>query len=422
MSAEDPHRSKRLFVGLLAGLLAVAAVVRVLLILRMGPHFYFADTAEYESAARSLLAGHGIGRDFPRAPLYPAFMALGFALFGAGNYTGVRLLQLAAGLLVVVLSMRLGYRLGGRPGAVLAGASAALAPTLVFTTAMLYPTVLYTLILLAVTMVALGLDARPGRGRAALLGLFIFLLWMTDQVAAAPIAAVLLWLLWGGRSPAPAPARASWRARAGMVAIAVVTAVLLAAPWAMVQKRIPGRSSIFMEKAQIVLYFARTDPALAQTRAVRDTTVVFRPLPTLQFVGREWRLLREQPVPYVSDYVWEFVHFFQPMPDRIQTQNAYTSSGAKLVTALYFVPVLIFGVVGLLLGAARARARRLLALVPISTAALYALFFTQTRYRIPTEPEMLVLAALGIARLFPRFTATLAAGPPPGSGAEYPPQ
>ena len=169
-----------------------------------------------------------------------------------------------------------------------------------------------------------------------------------------------------------------------------------------------------MEKAQVVLYYARTDPRLAGKRAVRDTTVLFHPLSTVQFVGREWRLLREQPLPYLSDYVWEFVHFFQPMPDRITTQNAYTSSGAKLVTALYFLPVLILGLVGLLLGAGSTRERRLLALVPISTAALYALFFTQTRYRIPTEPQMLVLAALGLIRLLPRFTAALALGLPPG--------
>ena len=176
-----------------------------------------------------------------------------------------------------------------------------------------------------------------------------------------------------------------------------------------------------MEKAQVVLYYARTDPRLAGTRAVRDTTVLFHPLTTVQFVGREWRLLREQPLPYLSDYVWEFVHFFQPMPDRITTQTAYTSSGAKLVTALYFLPVLILGLVGLLLGAGSTRERRLLALVPISTAALYALFFTQTRYRIPTEPQMLVLAALGVIRLLPRSTAALALGLPPGRRADHAP-
>jgi hypothetical protein len=138
-------------------------------------------------------------------------------------------------------------------------------------------------------------------------------------------------------------------------------------------------------------------------------------------LAREWRLLREQPLPYASDYLREYVHFFQPMPDRITTQNVYTSSGAKLVTALYFLPVLVFGIIGLLMGAGSARARRLLALVPIATAALYALFFTQMRYRIPTEPEMLVLAALGLARMFPRAAASLAPpSAPEGPGPAAP--
>jgi hypothetical protein len=417
LPAERSTGSRRPFVVVIVGLLVAAALVRIVLIARMGPHYYFADTAEYEAAARSILAGHGPGRDFPRAPLYPAFMALGFALFGEGNYAGVRMLQLLAGLAVVALCMRLGHRLACRRGAVFAGAGAAFAPTLVFTTGMLYPTALYTLLLLAVTLVAYGLDARPSRWRGALLGLLMFLLWMTDQVALAPLAAVLLWLLWGAWTKSPAASEP--RRRAGAVAIAVATAVLLATPWTIIHKRLYGHSAFFMAKAQVVLYFARTDPNVAGPRAVRDTTTVFRPLTTVQFVGREWRLLREQPVPYVSDYVLEFVHFFQPMPDRITTRNVYTSSGAKLVTALYFLPVLIFGIVGLLFGGGHARDRLLLALVPIATAALYALFFTQTRYRIPTEPQLLALAALGLVRLFPRLSATNAGAPPaePAAGA-----
>lgn len=406
MPAERSGGSKRGFAAVLAGLLVAAAILRVVLIIHMGSHYYFADTAEYDAAARNILAGHGPGRDFPRAPLYPALMALGFALFGKGNLAGVRMLQLIAGLAVVALTMRLGYRLGGRPGAVLAGAGAAIAPTLVFTTAMLYPTSLYTLLLLGVTLLAHALDTRPGPWRGAMLGLLMFLLWMTDQVAAAPLAAVLLWLLWGTWTKSSVPAQ-RWL-RAVTVAIAVATAVLLAAPWTIVQTRLIGGSAFFMEKAQMVLYFARADPDVGGSRALRDTATVFRPLTTVEFVGREFRLLRGQPAPYVSDCVGEFVHFFQPMPDRIRTQNVYTSAGAKLVTALYFLPVLILGIVGLLFGGGPARDRRLLALVPIGTAALYALFFAQTRYRIPTEPQMLVLAALGLVRLFPRLSATIA--------------
>jgi hypothetical protein len=50
----------------------------------------------------------------------------------------------------------------------------------------------------------------------------------------------------------------------------------------------------------------------------------------------------------------------------------------------------------------------LLATVVLTTAAFYAFFFTQARYRIPVEPQLVALAALGLASAFPRFTRALA--------------
>ena len=49
----------------------------------------------------------------------------------------------------------------------------------------------------------------------------------------------------------------------------------------------------------------------------------------------------------------------------------------------------------------------------LATAAFYSFFFTQTRYRIPVESHLVVLAALGIQRAFPRATAWLAGGGAP---------
>jgi 4-amino-4-deoxy-L-arabinose transferase-like glycosyltransferase len=395
-----------------AGILLLALVLRLALILQMGNRYYFADTIEYEQAARSILAGHGPGPAFPRAPLYPALMALGFGLFGDGNYVGVRLVQLVVGMTVVVLTMRLGHVVGGRTIGLLSGLAAAIAPTVVFTSSLLYPTALYTSLLLAVTLLGRSLAERPGPARGAGFGAAVFLVWMTDQVALAPVGAIVGWLAWNA---AGAGMRAL-RAVGAALSVGALVAVLLAAPWVAYHQRAYGNSAFFMEKAQLVLYFVRTDTTVAGARAVHDTTRVFRPLPTAAFVAREWRLLREQPLPYLSDYARELVHFFEPMPDRIQARNVYTRSGVRLAGALYFIPVLVLAFAGLLVGNARWRDRVLLGLVPLATAALYALFFTQTRYRIPTEPALLVLAALGLAWMAERARRPAAAGPPAAPG------
>src|SRR5437879_936299 len=231
MPAERTAPPSRGFAVAFAGVLVVAALLRLILITQMGNRFYFADTAEYEIAAHSILAGHGPGPAFPRAPLYPALMAFGFWLFGEGNYAGVRMVQLLVGLSVVALTMLLGYRLGGRVVGLLAGLGAALSPTLVFTTSMLYPTALYGALLLGITLGARGLVVRPGAWRAVRLGGLAFLVWMTDQVAIAPLAAVFGWAAVAARR-----AGLAWQAAFRPVVIAVAIAVLLATPWVMYHK------------------------------------------------------------------------------------------------------------------------------------------------------------------------------------------
>src|SRR6185369_14323264 len=163
-------------------------------------------------------------------------------------------------------------------------------------------------------------------------------------------------------------------------------------------------SPVFFAKAQYVLYEARHDSAVVEGHQVRDAAEAkFRPLPARQFVARELRLVREQPLAYLHDVGGEFLHFFSPLPDRLQTANVYTGRFARVLVTVYFLPVLVLAVIGAIAGIAARRDRWLLVAVPVATAALYAFFFTQMRYRVPTEPHLLLLAALGVRRLVRRF-------------------
>ena len=235
------------------------------------------------------------------------------------------------------------------------------------------------------------------------------LAWLTDPIVMGPLAAVLAWLLLAGHG--------AMVRRVAVVVLAVAVAVLAAGSWSQYHRRAYHSPAVPLAKAQYVLYVARHDPDVVGGHAVRDTTEKeFHPLPLGRFLRRELGLMREQPAAYLHDYAFEFVHFFKPMPDRIQTINQYTRTEARWLVAVYFVGVLLLAPIGLLLGAAPLRARLLLALVPLATAAAYAFFFSQMRYRIPTEPQLLLLGALGLQRLLPRWRADRAAAAPPGGG------
>ncbi len=379
--------------GSTAVILAVALLLRLAFVLSMGGKFYFADTLEYEESAMRLLAGQPPGAGSPRAPLFPLEMALGFLLGGAHNFFAVRLLQMGLAGVMLVLAMKIAERFAGRPAAVLTGWCLAFSPTLVFTVGMLYPTTLYATMLLVALAGALAADESPAPRHGVATGAGLSLAYLADPVALAPALALLAWLAGGLR-----------RDRRMLIPIIVTfaTIVALLGPYVAWRKAAYGNKAVFMQKAQYVLHYSRTDSTLSEGRRVKlPADMPYVPLATGAFVRQELGLLRQQPAAYVHDVVAEFAHFFQPMPDRIQTQNQYNRGPVLLVGAAYFVPVLLFSIVGLLFGAGRTRRRWGLATLVVATAFIYSLFFTQTRYRIPVEPMMIVLASLGALRLFP---------------------
>lgn len=383
-----------------ATLLALALLVRVAFALSMGNRYYFADTKEYEDTALRLLAGLPPGEHSPRAPLFPAFMAMGFLIGGVKNYVFVRVLQALVSTAIVALAMRLAHRLGGAGAMTVTGVFMAFGPLYVFTSGMLYPVTLYSLMLLGVVKAALRLDDRPGAGAAIVMGTAMLLGWLTDQVMIAPIAAVLAWLAW--------PTGARLAHRLAFVALATVIFVGGMAAYANTQRHAYGGKAVFMSKAQYVLHYARTDSTLASHRRVRfPAGSVHEPLGASAFVKRELGLLARQPGDYLADVTRELVHFFQPLPDRIQTRNQYNRPGVLWLGVAHFLPVLLLALVGAIASGARPRQRALLVGVVLATAAFYSLFFTQTRYRVPIEPMLVVLAALGFRKLFPRVTAWL---------------
>jgi hypothetical protein len=375
--------------------IALGMVLRLAHVATLGNRYYFGDTAEYEVSALRLLHGMGLDQSIPRAPLYPMLMALSFLAGGESNYFVMRGIDLGLSLALMVLVSRLAGRLGGPTAAALAAAGTAVAPTLVFAAGLLYPTTLHATLLAGSTLVALELRERPRLRLGVLLGLLFVLGWLTDQVFLVPAGAVSLWLLLGLRS------RGAPLARALAVAGLVFAAVAL--PYVRMQQRIGG-GGVFMHKAQAVLHSARTDPILAHDRWVRfppDTP--FEPLSMTGFLRREARLLSREPLAYLHDVSWEFLHFFRPVPDRVQTENRFTRPVVRYAGGIYFLVLLVLAGFGLAFGRGPRAARLLLAGVVLATAAIYSFFFTQTRYRIPVEPQMLVLAALGVRLERPRW-------------------
>lgn len=364
-------------------------VARAVLILLKGQRYHFADTLEYDAAARALLAGHGWGASLPRAPLYPALLALAYRIAGVGNFAAARWVQLPIGLALIPLIGLLGARIRAPRAGELAMFGVALAPTLVYTSTMLYPNALYTLLLLGATLCAHALAEGAGFAVAAGLGATLALIVFTDPIGAVPALVLLPWVI---------VASARRRAAVRHVLVAMLVAAVLLGPW-LARPHAAGGAG-FVAKAEYVVWVARHAPAIVGGHTVHDPAdSVFQVRPATAFVRHELALVRTQPGAYLHDVAFEFAHFFAPVPDRLQTSNVYTSGPARTAVLVYMLPLLVLAALGALIGAARGRDRWLLALLPLATAATYAFFFTQMRYRVPVEPQLLLLAALAVVQL-----------------------
>ncbi len=120
-------------------------------------------------------------------------------------------------------------------------------------------------------------------------------------------------------------------------------------------------------------------------------------------------LFLKDPKAVVGRYLSEFVHFWKLLPDRFYSQNEFSTSKSALVSAAVFAPVLMLFVIGLFFLEERWREASLLLFMVLSTALIYSFFMTKTRYRMPVEPYMIIIAAhvalMGLKKLRQRLGA-----------------
>ena len=239
----------------LLAVLALAAALRFLLLLLWSPELT-GDEVDYYRLAHSLIDGRGYispqGEPTSlRPPLYPAFVAAGYALSG-GAVQGVRLLQATLDVGTVALTYLIGRWLFGRGPGLLAALLISVNLGTVAATGRLLSETLFTFLLMATVAVTVRWlwAMREGRvqavvalgiGTGVLLGVAtltrgIFLLY------AVPLIVVAAWTRLvhepaSGRVPSAPALRKATR---GAILVVPLTFALVLTPWTVRNYRVHG--------------------------------------------------------------------------------------------------------------------------------------------------------------------------------------
>ena len=357
-------------------------------------------------------------------PAYSAFLGV-FSAVGLSSATTHRVLSSIVGVAAVVVIALLARRLAGDRAGLIAGALAAVYPMLWINDGMLQAESLYALVIAVVLFAAFELRNHPTVRRAAVLGALVGVATLTRTEAAlffVVLVAPLLLLAPG----------LELRRRLQLTGVALGVGAALLVPWIvfnLLRFERPvllssGSGSVLTDASCDETYYGRyigwhanciVDPPLELTRedeSVREAELSEEateyigdhldrlPLVMAARVGRSWDVFK---------------------PGQNTELNWYLEGRGKRASELglwaYYalIPPAVIGAVGL--------RRRGVTLVPVLSTAVVvtvaaALTFGVTRYRVPADVALVMLAGVGIHDTLNWLTQRRAqASQPPGGSS-----
>jgi len=374
----------------------------------------------YHEQANLLADGEGFAHPFqyldtgdliPSAlhpPLYSGILGV-LSFIGLDTVTAHRMISGVVGVLAVVAVGFLARRLGGDRVGLLAAGIAAVYPALWINDGMLQPESLLALLTALVLLAAYRLDADPTVRRVAALGALIGLATLTrpEMLLYAPLLLLPLVLR---RS------ELAWRDRWRRVLIGAGATLLVLAPWLILNQVRFGQPSLTNSQGSVIAESSCDSTYYGEFIGYQANCHPDFPLP-IEFddeVEREAELF-DQAFPYVTDHLERVPLVALARTGRIwelyaPRQNAFLNDwyegrgkrASQAAVAAHFLalPFALAGAVAL----RRRRVTLLPMLVPIVAVTITAAgTFGLTRYRVPADVVIVVLAALGIDLLVRHF-------------------
>ena len=432
--------SRRFRIALLL-ILVVAGAVRTTFILAVARHDHtFYDAGYYELQARQIGKGHGYNDPFlflpgashksvPAADHPPLTVFAILPVIATGDALGfaesttqliVRFQMLLTGLAGIVLMALLARRLAGDTAGLIAAGIAALYPYLWVNDGLIMSESLAVLAVVGALLLTFRL-ADDARVRTALaLGLVcgVAALARAELILLAPLLALPLLRTWRARP---------WAERLKPVAVVAAGAVLVVGPW------VAFNLSRFDEPTFIstndgIAILGSTCDAVFYGHAIGLTNLTVC-IPKHAPPGDQSvvsKIYRQRALDYINDgrrtqfakvvvaRIARDWGLFRPRDMEFINESEGRPRWLTTLGMWWYYPLSVLALVGAFLLHRRKVRIWPLAVPPIIVTVGTLLSYGQTRFRVPAEPVIVVLAAATIAAIVARLTAGRGSPAPPG--------
>jgi 4-amino-4-deoxy-L-arabinose transferase-like glycosyltransferase len=380
---------KRLTVILCFGL-----IIRVVYVLVMTPNtIVFGDGVQYNEVAIDLLNGEGFPRGLTmykssRAPGYPVFISFIYLVFGT-NILWVKLAQSLLNVLTILPIYGLGMMIFDKRVALTASFIIAIDSFFIFFTGLILSEILF-MVFLSSSLCFLYIGIRDDRyfllaSGSLLMGLAIL---TRASLLLFPVF-ILVWIILEKRDNIK-------RALYSCVFF-VIMVVLVLLPWSIRNYSIYHSFVPVTIGSGLTLYEGNNPVADGGPTGHKITHLPSSLTPLEQdrlYRAKALQFISEKPGRFLSLALVKFKRFWNIIPN----YEEYRSVKYILISLLSYVPILVFGIIGIILSLTRDKKVLFLLLPVIYYTALHMIFPGSVRYRVPIMPFFMIISAYGFLK------------------------
>jgi 4-amino-4-deoxy-L-arabinose transferase-like glycosyltransferase len=398
--------------------IVLAAVAARLAFVAFFGHTLSLQASGYDVYASNLVAGNGYTRfpdlhpDSDLPPLYPFFLAGMYTLFGRSSLP-VALAQIGMDVVTLLAIYAIGRRVGGERVGLLAAAFTGFYPYLLFQSVSVNDTAIFIMLLAVGIWCAYRAQDTGAPAWAVAAGLTLGVGALTKTLVLLVIPWLVLW----------------WWSRHGLRRAIVLAAglglafTLVLAPWIVRNIRLHGAFTLVSTNDGSNLHQGNNVCVADYLWRGWDAQWVNCLPPTppglSELAEAAWH--RDQALSYLRDHPGEWPRLFgvkflvlwspelmprEVPPDAYLVDDAVFQyetpafQAARIVHVLYFTPLLILGLIGMWRTVRDKRPVAPILAVLLAITLTYVVFHPSTRYRVPADPFLFVLAAYAAHELW----------------------
>ncbi len=391
------------------GILAIGLIFRILTLVYFGFGLSGQDLYEYGQIADSLFAGNGFTRygvnpTCVMAPIYPYLLAGFYFIFGKTNlaYILIQILQIMLSLLTFFPLFYIAKKLTSEKIALITVLIFAIYPDFLYSVYAMHPITISTFAVVLIVYLFLRFIENYSLKTTIVLGLTVGFTLLLEPAIISIIILLLIFALFDINSKLFDNDKIKFQQRFSKTLIIAIITVIVISPWIIRNYYATDGHFVFIKHSGYNLFRGNNEHFTEYKSPDPYINKDLRNINKSKEYEQENRY-RNYALKYMKKNIGATINNMLVKTYQFWWFPKITPQQSPLLRRILYFPLLIFAFAGIFFLRKKIYVLSILLIPIIGFNILYAITFVLPRYRIPVQPLLFILSAVGIYYIFDKF-------------------